>query len=1090
MPQRNSKNDSGIDVSAGADIVADSNNFNNQKGQIEGYGPPVIFTCDSTYLYFVTILKKLKTLLKFKLSLLSLNRTVFTTVEHVIMHVFCELECSGTVDDYILKPIGMNEWLRPTSKLSQLDCVHQSTKLEQDVQLGLWPKSYANLTSLARSQQDDSRDADIKLEDILVHEPVKTINYDNLMILLETLEDEIAKIESSASDTRPHTIISHSGVVQAVKMICALFGSIDTLAVAASLDELKEVCANSQVIYSYRDSSVAGSMLEVDSEVGDYAEVKLRPKTTNEQIKFCCNRIRDAVQILIDTFSHAFRVDFCINTAVYRTNPVSIVNVSDVAMVHVACLHRIPVHWKHDYYILGAQICHGTRYIGEPVITQCSNEKSGLFARNLKFDSWLRFNSIPIHTLPRESRLIFVLYGCITELAEGSAANTSNTTNETSETTQNGKVTKVELGWSSIQFFTFERQMIKGSYLLPQWPPTTDKFLGPAPAKGTHPQGDNCPTLSIDIPSYGGQLVFPELPQIVVETRLDFYSLDKNLQQELIDTAEQGYHSAPDKREVLWEKRYYLQDFPHALPKILHTAHSWDYDSVSDLHALVRSWKPLSPLQALELFLPRYPDMVVRTFAVKWVSGFSNDELIDYLPQLLQALKHDTYEASSMAEFLLTRSLESPRVAHHLYWLLVHCLPGDLPQNTIDQTQSEFDETIITMARYNRRNQMMLRALLATCGEKLTSKFLAQNMMCKSLADIASNVKQAKESVRQKVLVYGMENVNQILLEQPTALPLGPGHEVTAVNARNCGYFNSNTLPLKIMYVGPDRMPLPAIFKAGDDLQQDMLTIQLVRAMDRLWLQEGLDLKMVTFNCVPTGYKRGMIEMITDAETLRKIQVEWGLTGSFKDKPIAEWLERQNPSQLEYQRAVDNFTVSCAGYSVVTYILGICDRHNDNIMLKTSGHLFHIDFGKFLGDAQMFGNFKRDRTPFVLTSDMAYVINMGDRPSIKFQHFVDLCCKAFNIVRKHGDLLLHMLALMATSGIPGVTADAVNYVRNALLPGQSNPEAAASFAKLIHISLKSWFTQFNFFLHNLAQMRFTGDDCNGELLSFVPRTYT
>lgn len=363
-------------------------------------------------------------------------------------------------------------------------------------------------------------------------------------------------------------------------------------------------------------------------------------------------------------------------------------------------------------------------------------------------------------------------------------------------------------------------------------------------------------------------------------------------------------------------------------------------------------------------------------------------------------------------------------------------------------------------------------------------------MMCKCLADVASHVKQAKESVRQKVLVHGMENVNQILLEQPTALPLSPSFEVTAVNSRSCGYFNSNTLPLKVSYIGPDRMILPAIFKAGDDLQQDMLTIQLVRVMDRLWLEEGIDLKMVTFECVPTGHKRGMIEMVTDAETLRKIQVEWGLTGSFKDKPIAEWLERQNPSQLEYQRAVDNFTVSCAGYSVVTYILGICDRHNDNIMLKTSGHLFHIDFGKFLGDAQMFGNFKRDRTPFVLTSDMAYVINMGDKPSIKFQHFVDLCCKAFNIVRKHGDLLLHMLALMATSGIPGVTADAVTYVRNALLPGQSNPEAAASFAKLIHISLKSWFTQFNFFLHNLAQMRFTGEECNGELLSFVPRTYT
>lgn len=147
--------------------------------------------------------------------------------------------------------------------------------------------------------------------------------------------------------------------------------------------------------------------------------------------------------------------------------------------------------------------------------------------------------------------------------------------------------------------------------------------------------------------------------------------------------------------------------------------------------------------------------------------------------------------------------------------------------------------------------------------------------------------------------------------------------------------------------------------QCGDDLQQDQLTIQLIRIMDKMWLAERLDLKMVTFNCVPTGYKSGMIELVNKAETLRKIQVEYGLTGSFKDRPIAEWLAKQNPSELEYQSAVRNFTLSCAGYSVATYVLGICDRHNDNIMLKTSGHLFHIDFGKFLGDAQMFGNFKR-----------------------------------------------------------------------------------------------------------------------------------
>ncbi|KAL3279434.1 hypothetical protein HHI36_016945 [Cryptolaemus montrouzieri] len=159
-------------------------------------------------------------------------------------------------------------------------------------------------------------------------------------------------------------------------------------------------------------------------------------------------------------------------------------------------------------------------------------------------------------------------------------------------------------------------------------------------------------------------------------------------------------------------------------------------------------------------------------------------------------------------------------------------------------------------------------------------------------------------------------------------------------------------------------------------------------------------------------------------------------------------------------------------------------------MLKKSGHLFHIDFGKFLGDAQMFGNFKRDRAPFVLTSDMAYVINGGDRPSEKFHHFVDLCCQAFNIVRANGNLILYIFTLMMSSGMCGVTTEAVSYLHNALLPRMSNPEAAAYFARLIESSLKSWFTQFNFFLHNLAQLKFTGEHNDGSLLTFVPKTYT
>lgn len=79
---------------------------------------------------------------------------------------------------------------------------------------------------------------------------------------------------------------------------------------------------------------------------------------------------------------------------------------------------------------------------------------------------------------------------------------------------------------------------------------------------------------------------------------------------------------------------------------------------------------------------------------------------------------------------------------------------------------------------------------------------------------------------------------------------------------------------------------------------------------------------------------------------------------------------------------------------------------------------------------------------------------------------------------------------MATSNIQGVNANAISYVQRALLPDKSNAEAAAVFARMIEDSLRSWFTQFNFFLHNLAQLRFHGDTSGDQLLSFVPKTYT
>ena len=43
--------------------------------------------------------------------------------------------------------------------------------------------------------------------------------------------------------------------------------------------------------------------------------------------------------------------------------------------------------------------------------------------------------------------------------------------------------------------------------------------------------------------------------------------------------------------------------------------------------------------------------------------------------------------------------------------------------------------------------------------------------------------------------------------------------------------------------------------------RQDVLTLQMLRIMDKLWKEEGLDLRLNPYGCVATGDELGMIEV-------------------------------------------------------------------------------------------------------------------------------------------------------------------------------------------------------------------------------------
>lgn len=174
------------------------------------------------------------------------------------------------------------------------------------------------------------------------------------------------------------------------------------------------------------------------------------------------------------------------------------------------------------------------------------------------------------------------------------------------------------------------------------------------------------------------------------------------------------------------------------------------------------------------------------------------------------------------------------------------------------------------------------------------------------------------------------------------------------------------------------------------------------------------------------------------------------------------------PSTNTYQRVVERFRDSTAAYCVASYIIGLGDRHNDNVMLCRDGTFFHIDFGHFLGHFKKKFGFKREKAPFFLTPEMVFVMKEFDslRQTGVYANFKSVACNAYLIVRNNYRLLMILFRLMFSTGIKELTSEGdLMWIRKALSLGIKDADAYKRFDKLIDESVNAKSTLFNNFVH-------------------------
>ncbi|XP_007886993.1 phosphatidylinositol 4,5-bisphosphate 3-kinase catalytic subunit gamma isoform isoform X1 [Callorhinchus milii] len=702
-----------------------------------------------------------------------------------------------------------------------------------------------------------------------------------------------------------------------------------------------------------------------------------------------------------------------------------------------------------------ASILHGQQILAQ------QRTPAKAFTEEVMWNMWLEFD-IKVKDLPKGARLNLQVY-CGKAQALGSKA---------LEDLWDSRSKNNMLYYVNLLVIDHRSLLRQGEYLLHMWKiPNKGEEQGTIEAdkltSATNPDKQTSMAICILLDRYNYPIALPRSRQTDPEAERSGPEMHSQLRkqfEEIVSTDPLNPLSAEDK-ELLWHFRHECVKQPKAYPKFLSSVKWGQQDVVLKTHQLLQkqtAWasSPLDVGLALQLLDCRFSDEQVRTMAVQKLETFGNDDVLRFLLQLVQAVKFEPYHDSALARFLLKRALGSKRIGHFLFWFL----------------RSEVSESM----HYRQRYAVMLECYLRGCGQAMLMDFMKQVKVIKELQKLTKEIKNvtadkydiSSQAISQ--LRHRLEKLQSSGFPECFRVPYDPGLRAGALVVDKCKVMASKKKPLWLEFKCADptsvsKDTIGIIFKQGDDLRQDMLIIQILLIMDSIWEMESLDLCLLPYGCIATGNKIGIIQIVKDATTIAKIQQSTvGNTGAFKDEVLNHWLKEKCVIEEKFQSAVEKFVFSCAGYCVATYVLGIGDRHNDNIMITESGNLFHIDFGHILGNYKSFLGISKERVPFVLTPDFLFVMGTyGKKTSPHFQKFQEICLKAYRTLRHHANLLIILFSMMLMTGMPQLTSkEDIEYIRETLTVGKNEEEARTHFLEQIEICRdKGWTVQFNWFLH-------------------------
>ncbi|XP_060525936.1 phosphatidylinositol 3-kinase catalytic subunit type 3 isoform X1 [Cylas formicarius] len=425
----------------------------------------------------------------------------------------------------------------------------------------------------------------------------------------------------------------------------------------------------------------------------------------------------------------------------------------------------------------------------------------------------------------------------------------------------------------------------------------------------------------------------------------------------------------------------------------------------------------------------------------------------------LQEEEEEENDVQDLASFLVHRACKNFTLANYFYWyLLLEC---EDQETTVKQDEEVRGMYLTVMKTFSQtlakgtESMQKKRGMLAK-QQKFIDK-LVQLMKAVS----RENANRTKKIVKLKQLLADPDTFKYNFSKfEPISLPLDPEVIITGIVPEKASLFKSAMMPAKLHFHTGDDNEYMAIFKLGDDLRQDQLILQMITLMDKLLNKENLDLKLTPYRVLATSTKHGFVQFIESVTVAEVLAMEGSIQNYFRKHHYQE----TGPYQIQPD-IMDAYVRSCAGYCVITYILGVGDRHLDNLLLTQDGKLFHIDFGYILGRDP-----KPLPPPMKLSKEM--VEAMGGMSSEHYQEFRKLCYTAFLHLRRHANLMLNLFSLMTDASVPDIALEpdkAVKKVQDKLMLDLGEEEAVHYFQNLIDSSVTAVMAAIVEQLHKITQ---------------------